>query len=145
MRAALLLAVTILGCATDTIGGDVELRTLTTGAYASAQPEAPKAFFALTADDCRRVWEQTIGGQPMPQVDFAKEAVVILLAGSKPTGGYSVEPRGVKLEGRTLVIDAAVKSPPPDAIVTQAFTSPFTAIAVNTKEFDDVRWNPSQN
>ena len=39
-------------------------------------------------------------------------------------------------------VDAIVKSPPSDAIVTQAFTSPFAVIAVKTKAPGSVRWNP---
>ena len=120
----------------------MELRTLATGAYAAAAPESPQATAVKSADDYARVWQQTVGRGEPPAADFAREAVVILLAGSKPTGGWSVEPRGARLEGRTLVIDAAVKRPPPGAIVTQAFTSPFAVIAVNTADFDDVRWTP---
>lgn len=118
------------------------MRTMGGGGYAAAKPESPKAEMVKSADDYARVWEQAIGRGEAPPADFARESVVILLGGYKPTGGYSVEPRGVRLEGRTLVVDAAVKGPPPDAMVTQAFTSPFAVIAVSTKDFDQVRWAP---
>lgn len=131
-----------LACATDSIGGDVEMRTLATGSYAAAQPERPRAVLIASAGDYARIWDDTIGSGERPQADFATESVVILLAGAKPTGGYSVEPRGVKLDGRVLVVDAVMKSPPSDAIVTQAFTSPFAVIAVKTKALDSVRWTP---
>ena len=118
------------------------MRVLTTGAFAASQTERPEAVFAKSADELRRVWGESVGSGAAPEADFATESVVILLAGSKPTGGYSVEPRGVRLEGRTLVVDAEIKSPPPGSIVTQAFTSPFAAIAVSTRDFDQVRWTP---
>lgn len=153
MKAAILLAVALLGCAaTDsttttttaqaTEGKNVSMRTLATGAYAAVQPEAPQAIAVTSEADFARVWDQTVGrGAPRPSVDFASESVVILLAGSKPSGGYSVEPRGARLDGNVLVVDAQIKSPPPDAIVTMALTSPWAAIAVDGK-FETVRWNP---
>ena len=118
------------------------MRSIATGSYAAAQAETPQAVLIVSADDYARIWDQTIGGGERPQVDFDSESVIILLAGLKRTGGYSVEPRGVTLDGRVLVVDAVVKSPPPDAIVTMALTSPFAVIAVNTKALDSVRWNP---
>ena len=101
-----------------------------------------QAVLIATADEYARRWEEIVGGGERPQVDFDSESVVILLAGSRRSGGYSVEPRGVTVDGRVLVVDAVVKSPPPDAIVTMALTSPFAVIAVNTKAIDSVRWNP---
>lgn len=157
MRAALFVfLVTLAGCATDTIGEDgavqsssVSMRILTTGSYAAATPEKPAAVLVRSAEEFPRVWSETVGGGELPRVDFAAESVVILLAGQKSSGGWSVEPRGVRAEGGVLVVDAAIKSPPPDAVVTMALTSPFAVIAVGSKSvdrdasrFDGVRWNP---
>ena len=118
------------------------MRNLASGGYAAAKPDVPKAEVVRSAEEYARVWDETVGRGEPPQADFARESVVILLAGPRNTGGWSVEPRGVSLEGRTLIVDAAIKSPPPDAMVTQAFTSPFAVIAVGTKDFDGVRWTP---
>ena len=120
----------------------MEHRILAAGSNAAAEPDSPQAVAVTKAEDYSRIWGQTIGGGSPPEVDFAKESVVILLAGQRRTGGYRVGPRGASLDGRTLVIDAAVHGPPPDAIVTQALTSPWAVIAVSTKAFDDVRWTP---
>ena len=120
----------------------MELRTISRGAYAAATPDAPQAVAASDEATYRRLWPTTIGGGEPPAVDFATESVVFLLAGAKPTGGWSVVPRGATLDGDTLVIDAAIQGPPPDAIVTQAFTSPYAVVAVKTKAFKNVRWNP---
>ena len=120
----------------------MEQRIIATGTNAALDPDAPRAFAVKTADEYRGTWVQTIGGGEPPEVDFARESVVILLGGQRRTGGWRVTPRGVSLEGRTLVVDAGVQGPPPDAIVTQALTSPYAVIAVSTKDFDDVRWNP---
>lgn len=154
MRAAILLVVAILGCAaadntnTATTGTtanatmNTTMRTLATGSYAAVQPESPQAIAITSEGDYARVWGQTVGGNaPRPPIDFTRESVVILLAGSKPSGGYSIEPRGARLDGNVLVVDAQIKSPPPDAVVTMALTSPWAAVAVDAK-FDAVRWNP---
>lgn len=154
MRGILFAATLALaGCATDvppstattapvTTGGTVEQRIIATGSNAAVEPDAPQAVAIKSADDYRQRWEQTIGGGQPPAVDFATESVVILLGGQRRTGGWRVVPRGASLDGRTLVIDAVVQGPPADAIVTQALTSPYAVIAVKTKNFDDVRWNP---
>lgn len=120
----------------------MELRTISSGAYAAARPQTPQAIAATDDATYRRLWPTTIGGGEPPAVDFATDSVVFLLAGAKPTGGWSVMPRGAKVEGDTLVIDAAIQGPPPGAIVTQAFTSPYAVITVKTKAFTDVRWKP---
>ena len=137
-----ILHLLFLSCATDSIGDDLELRSLATGSYASAQSESARAILVRSEAEYARVWKEDIGSAERPPIDFDKESVVILLAGMRRSGGYSVEVRGVKSEGRVLVVDAIVKSPPPDAIVTMALTSPFAVIAVNTNALDSVRWDP---
>jgi PrcB C-terminal len=149
MRAALLFAVaTLLGCASDapvpaagavSTGpeGTVEMRVVTSGGYAAAQPESPKAVLVQSAEEYRQ-----LTGAELQGADLGSESVIVLLAGSKRTGGYSVEPNGVTVEGNVLVVDATITSPPPGSMVTQAFTSPFAAIAVSTKRIDTVRWTP---
>jgi len=83
-----------------------------------------------------------IGGGEMPNVDFSREAVVFLFAGTRNTGGYSVEPQSATLEGETLIVDATVKGPPRDAIVTQVITSPYAVVTVDVRKFGDVQWKP---
>ena len=46
--------------------------------------------------------------------------------GAKPTGGYSVSVRRARIEGERVTVRLALERPPPDAIVTQAFTYPHT-------------------
>ncbi len=121
-------------------GGAVELRTLGSGSYATAKPDAPQSAAAHDQKTYENLWATMIGGGEMPAVDFGKEAVVFLLAGSRPTGGYSIEARGAAMDGETLVVDAAIKGPPRDSMVTQAFTSPYAVVAVSGAKFKDVRW-----
>lgn len=118
----------------------IQLRTLSSGGYAAAKPAKPQATPALDEATYQRLWSSLIGNGDAPAVDFSRESVVFLLGGEKSTGGWTVVARGAKLEGDALVVDAAVQGPPSDAIVTQAFTSPYVVVAVNSKAFQSVRW-----
>lgn len=99
------------------------------------------ATLALDASSYAARWQELIGRGEAPSVDFAKEAAVFLLAGSKPTGGHSIEVRGAYVEGDVLVVDASVKPPPRDAIVTQVITSPYVVVAVDRRDVKEVRWD----
>lgn len=55
---------------------------------------------------------------------------LVVAAGERPTGGYSVQFRSVRREGGAWVVEAAVQGPPPGAMVTQAITYPRRAVAL---------------
>jgi hypothetical protein len=83
-----------------------------------------KAFAAL--------WKQhqVAGTAPFPSVDFKKHDVVAVFAGSKPTGGYTVEIGEVKRAKEAATVAVVLLKPGPGSMVTQAFTSPFAMRAV---------------
>lgn len=118
----------------------VTLRVLRTGSYAASGAE-PQVAVATDAGTYRTLWTSLVGRDEPQAVDFTKESAVFLILGEKPTGGYSIEPKSTTVDGSTLVINADTKSPPPDAMVTQAFTTPFAVIAVGTTNVTDVRWS----
>jgi hypothetical protein len=143
MRSAVFLAVLTLavGCtAARGEAGDVEMSTIASGSYA-LDDSGRKAVLAGSDDDYRRLWPELIGEGAPPQVDFENSAVVFLLAGSRPTGGWSIVARGVAIESDTVVIDAKVEGPPRGAIVTQALTSPYAVILVRGAKPRKVRWD----
>ena len=60
------------------------------------------------------------------------ETYVLVAAGEKPTGGYSLDVRGVYLEEPgTLLVKAAVNAPAPDMMVIQVFTYPGVLIRLD--------------
>lgn len=63
------------------------------------------------------------------QVDFEKNIVIAAFAGTKRTGGYSVE---ISKSGDEISI--ALLAPPSDAMVTQALTEPFAIVLVPLAE-----------
>ena len=119
---------------------DPRFRTVANAAY----PSRTEAGAVVAADETayRQALDSLIGSGEAPAVDFAVETAVFLFGGQRSTGGYSVEVRGVRLEGDTLVVDGGVMGPPPGSITTQALTSPYAVLAVESRAIKNVRWTP---
>jgi len=118
----------------------VQVRTISEGGSALDAPDA-HTVAALDEASFRSTWSARVGAEEPPPVDFSKEAVVFVFAGMRNTGGYSVDVRGAKVEGDTLVLDAVVQGPPAGAIVTQVITYPYAVVAVTPRAFRSVRWH----
>jgi len=141
MRALLLLAVLGLtqSCTNAAAtGGTLDIRTIAAAPSGAATEKS--AQFARDAGTYRRLWDTLVGSGEAPTVDFTTETAVFVMAGTKRSGGYSVVVNGVSLDGRTLLIDATVQSPPPNAIVSLGLTSPYAVIAVKNRTFETVFW-----
>lgn len=79
------------------------------------------------------VWREHLGGalgMPMPVVDFTKYDVIAAFAGSRTTGGYSIQVDGVKRVGKTATVQITLLKPDPHMMTTQAFTAPYAFKAV---------------
>jgi len=146
MRAALTLALAFLACTPKWSGGpqpaeaaEVEMRTIASGGYAR-DDSGRQALLVTSADEYRRLWSEKIGHDPAPEADFGKGVVVILLAGPRPTGGWSVVPEAVSVQEGKAVIRARVEGPGRGSIVTQALTSPYAVVFVSTRQVQSVAW-----
>jgi hypothetical protein len=141
-NAAILLTLALaFACTTVPGGSSVDLRTLTNGTMAAVSPAEQQIEYASDDATYRRLWTSLVGTGEPPEIDFNKESVVFLLSGQRSTGGYSVQPRRARIEGRTLVVDATVNNPAADMVTTQALTSPYAVVAVQRpRPFNDVRW-----
>lgn len=115
------------------------MTTISSGGYAASK-SGPAAILATSEEDYRGRWSSLIGRGDAPPVDFTRNVVVFLLAGQRNTGGWSVEPKSVRMDGSTAVIQAEIRGPAPDAIVTQALTYPYAVVALDSREVKDVRW-----
>lgn len=76
---------------------------------------------------------------PLPEVNFGRETLLGVFAGTKPTGGYGLEVEGVTLEEGDLYVDLREIAPAPGAITTQALTSPWLVLRVLRGDLD-VAW-----
>jgi hypothetical protein len=139
MRVALLAALLFTACTNAKGVAPVEMQTIARGAY-GAESER-KAVLATSEADYRAQWQALIGEGQIPAVDFEQHVVVFLLGGMRNTGGWSVEPVGVRVEGSTAVVDAKVQGPPPGGMTTQAITYPYAVITINQRGVAEVRWD----
>lgn len=137
MRLSALLL--LFACASS--AATVSYRPLQSGGMAASRSAEQRAFAAADAKTYAALWSQLVGtGAPL-DVDFAKESVVFLLAGERPTGGHSIEVSSVAPDGSDgVVVTAAVKPPPPDSMNIQILTYPYNVIAVAKPGVTKVRW-----
>lgn len=63
-------------------------------------------------------------GRPASSLESNRYGAVVVFAGERSSGGYSIE-MNTKLLGDDLVVLWRVVCPPPGAITTQAFTRPW--------------------
>ena len=73
----------------------------------------------------QKYWRVSHPAEVLPAVDFAKEAVVVLMAGEKPTAGYSILVSRLEEKADQLVIHYRVDSPAPGAVTAQIITHPW--------------------
>jgi PrcB C-terminal len=86
-----------------------------------------------TEGDWAAVWK-TLGAAlpslPMPAVDFGREMVLVVSAGSRPTGGWSITIEAVERAGDALHVSILESSPGRFCLTTQMLTHPAAAVAV---------------
>ena len=96
--------------------------------------ETPFVFVARDEETYRLLGNMVDGLPPSATVDFSKNAVVAGFAGTRPTGGWSVEIRNV---GKRTVID--LNGPRKDMMVTQVITTPYKVVLVPLEEFEPLQ------
>jgi hypothetical protein len=109
-----------------------EMSVLAEGSYG----QAGDPFVVVTRDPkVYATLRQLMKGLPELGADFFKwNTVAAISVGQRNTGGYAVEftRNGA---GQLLVSE---RVPPPDAMTTQALTTPFKAVSIPTKEGETV-------
>jgi hypothetical protein len=89
------------------------------------------------AETFQKYWQIPHPGEVPPEVDFTKNAVVILSAGEKPSAGYSIHLTRLEEKADQLVIHYKVDTPAPDAVVAAILTHPWV-LQVIPKPFKPV-------
>jgi hypothetical protein len=90
------------------------------GPYPAEHTELVQDSTALTA-----YWQLMASGQPMPQVDFQKEAVALIFMGARPTAGYSVSVEGVEEGPEAVTLIWREQVPSADSTSAQVQTRPW--------------------
>ena len=132
---SLLGALAFLGLA----GSEAPIRPITAGERSGIQ--RPRQALARTEAEWQALWREHGSSQPIPELDFAEVMAVGIFLGTRPTGGYGVQVTKLRPEGEALVVEYAERTPGPDAMVTQALTSPFQIVSV-PKHAGELRFEP---
>ena len=83
-----------------------------------------------TAAEWQTLWNSHSPTEKIPSVDFAKQMVVGIFLGSKPSTGHEVEIVGVRTERKDLVVEYVQKQPGRGTMAAQILTEPFHLVAV---------------
>lgn len=80
---------------------------------------------------------------PVPDIDFQRNVLIVAAMGTRPNGGYSVEIPSLEESSNRIVVTVAEKSPGPKCGTAQAITHPIaivtTARTEKPFEFEFVR------
>jgi PrcB C-terminal len=76
------------------------------------------------------LWTRHAGERPRPAVNFARDMVVGVFLGSRPTAGFDVEIVGAREEGDALVVQYRETRPAAGNVTAQVLTSPYHLVAV---------------
>ncbi len=63
-----------------------------------------------------------------PKIDFKKDMVIAVIAGSKPSGGYGAKITSIEKTDKELLVDATLTKPRPGGISAQMMTQPFDIV-----------------
>ncbi len=85
---------------------------------------------ARTAAEWQTVWQRHAPGRPAPAVDLAKNMIVAVFLGSRPSGGFGVEITGIRSDGQVMVVQWAERRPAPGQVAAQVMTAPSHIVSV---------------
>lgn len=95
-----------------------------------------------TSSEWSAVWSEIGRGGPPPAVDFGRDMVALVAAGTQPDGCYAIEIRFIDLRGGLLRIDADQTEPGADCVCPAVIVHPVHAVRlrrVNRRADFDVR------
>jgi hypothetical protein len=85
---------------------------------------------ARDPDEWASLWRTHAAGRPAPAVDFAREMVVGVFMGTRPTAGFAVDIVGYRDSGNDVVVQYRETEPPRDAITAQVIVSPYHLVVI---------------
>lgn len=146
-----LRAITALALAIVLIGGCAVNRSATaTGAPLARQVTesdhcgltAPGLVYIDSASDLDKLGRLPSGNLAMKKlraIDLEKEHLVLVGLGQKSTGGYGLTLAAAEIADNVLELTLDVRTPAPDAMVTQALTTPCAIIAITPEDWEQLR------
>jgi len=92
--------------------------------------QTAKQVTVRTAAEWKALWKDHAPTEKMPTVDFAKDMVVGIFLGTKPSAGHEVEIVGVRTEEKDLIVEYVQKQPAKGTMAAQILTEPFHLVTV---------------
>jgi hypothetical protein len=109
-----------------------EIKTIGQGAFGAI--DQPLQTVVTNKTQWAELWaKHTANKLPkpeLPEIDFNKNSVVLVSAGRKTTGGYTIEITNVRRSKEKTEIVVTAKGPKEGALTIQALTAPFHIVEV---------------
>ncbi len=86
---------------------------------------------ALTDSSLEEWYNKNNNKEGLSSFDFKEHKYILIGAGERPTGGYSVEVTSVVGKEDSILVDAKVNAPKADEMVTDAITYPSALIRIS--------------
>jgi len=121
----------LVGCKTAEQWKTVDFEQVAKGNYA---PSARDQYSIMinSQQDWEGLWLNIFKASevevPLENVNFADETIFAVFQGQKSTGGYEVTITNISENKNQVRVEVRAISPPPDAIVTQSFTTPYQIV-----------------
>jgi hypothetical protein len=128
LRAFCLFSLLSLSCTVSAMAQAPAFTTIAKG-DASGQQTA-RQVTVRTAAEWKALWKEHGPAEKMPAVDFARQMIVGVFLGTKPSTGHEVEIVDVRMEGKDLVVEYVQKQPGRGTMAAQILTEPYHLVSV---------------
>ncbi|MGP1414802.1 MAG: protease complex subunit PrcB family protein [Treponema sp.] len=119
---------------------DVKYDFLSTNYY-SSNPYAQGIYIARSFADAIAITEgDSRLEETLSNIDFEKEALIFVFAGTFNTGGYGIKVDSITRTAKNQISAIfSITTPAPSSIVTQAFTNPSIIVSVKVNKADTIQ------
>jgi hypothetical protein len=124
----ILAALAALCCAAP-MQDAVTFKTLDRGGQSGI--EEPREAVVRTSAEWAALWTAHGAGRARPSVDFTRSMVVGVFAGTRPTGGHSVDITRIERDGDGLAVTWRERRPGATDIVTQVITTAYHIVVLD--------------
>jgi hypothetical protein len=104
------------------------MKTLDVGM--ESQIQEPHQLTARSGEEWAKLWREHAGERARPSVDFARDMVVGVFLGSRPTAGFGVQIVSAREDRGALVVQYRETRPPGGSISAQVLTSPYQLVTL---------------
>ena len=140
------VAVSLLGGAEGGCRADreVPVQVVRAGAQCGGEGEGISARVIHSAEELRAAFPALLGvepGQETAEPDLARELVLLVSAGRRPTAGHAVELARptAPVKGNVAAVQVRLRAPAPEAMTAQVVTSPCLVVKLLREGITEVK------